>query len=82
MRWAENIAHTKKRAEAYRISVEKPEVKRPLGRPTHRWEDDIKIDLQEEGWKGMDWTNMTLAASSCKCGHENWGSTKYTEFLD
>jgi hypothetical protein len=39
--------------------VEKPEVKRPFGRPIHRWEYDIKMDIQEVGWKGMDWTNMT-----------------------
>ena len=59
-----------------------PEVKRPLGRPTHRWEDDIKMYLQEVGWKGMDWTNMTQEARSCKCGHEPSGSKKYREFLD
>jgi hypothetical protein len=66
MRWAEHVAHMRKGTEAYRISVEKPEVKRPLARPTHRWEDDIKMDLQEVGWKGMDWTNMTQAVCSCK----------------
>jgi hypothetical protein len=65
MRWAEHVAHMKKGAVAYKISVEKPEVKRPLGRPTHRWKD-IKMDLQEVGWKGMDWTNMNQAVSSCK----------------
>jgi hypothetical protein len=32
-----------------------PEGKRPLGRPRHRWKDNIKIDLQEAGWWGMDW---------------------------
>jgi len=66
MRWAEHVAHIKKGAETYRISVERPEVKSPLGRATHRWEDDIKMDFQEVGWKGMDWTNMTQTASSCK----------------
>jgi hypothetical protein len=45
MRWAEHVARMKKRTEAYRISMEKPEVKRPLGRPTHGWEDDIKMYL-------------------------------------
>jgi hypothetical protein len=34
--------------------VEKPEEKRPLGRPRHRWEDNIKMDLQEVGCRGMD----------------------------
>jgi hypothetical protein len=35
--------------------VGKPEGKRPLGRPRHRWEDNIKMELQEVGWGGMDW---------------------------
>jgi hypothetical protein len=39
----------------YRVSLGKPEVKRPLRRPWHRWEDNIKIDLQEVGYGGMDW---------------------------
>jgi hypothetical protein len=38
----------------YRVLVGKPEVKRPLGRPRHRWEDNIKMDLQEVGCGGMD----------------------------
>jgi hypothetical protein len=43
---------------AYRILVGKPEGKKPLGRPKHRWED-IKIDLGEIGWSGMDWIYPT-----------------------
>jgi hypothetical protein len=38
--------------------VEKPEGKRPLGRPRRRWEDDIKMDLREIGWGGMDWIDL------------------------
>jgi hypothetical protein len=38
----------------YRVLVGKPEGKRPLGRPKHRWEDNIKMDLQEVGWGSMD----------------------------
>jgi hypothetical protein len=38
--------------------VGKPEGKRPPGRPRHRWEDNIKTDLQEEGWGGMDWIQL------------------------
>jgi hypothetical protein len=40
---------------AYRILVDKLEVKRPLGRPRHRWADNIKMDLREIGCDGMDW---------------------------
>jgi hypothetical protein len=40
---------------AYRILVGKPEGKRPLERPRSRWVDNIKMDLREVGWDGMDW---------------------------
>jgi hypothetical protein len=39
---------------AYTILVRKPEGKRPLGRPRHRWKDNIKMDLREIGWYGLD----------------------------
>jgi hypothetical protein len=43
---------------AYRILLGKPEGKRPLGRPRCRWVDNIKIDLREIGWDGVDWIDM------------------------
>jgi hypothetical protein len=46
------------RRNAYRILVGKPEGKRPLGRPGHTWEDNIKIDLRKIGWGGMDWIDL------------------------
>jgi hypothetical protein len=42
----------------YRVLVGKPEVKGPLGRPRHRWEDNIKLHLQEVGYGGMDWIEL------------------------
>jgi len=42
----------------YRVLVWKPEGKRPLGRSRHRWEDNIKMDLQEMGCGGMDWIEL------------------------
>ena len=42
----------------YRVLVEKPEGKRPLGRPRRRWEDNIKIYLQKVGCGGMDWIEL------------------------
>jgi len=42
----------------YRILVGKPEVKRPLGRPRRRWENNIKMDLQEVGCGSMDWIEL------------------------
>jgi hypothetical protein len=37
----------------------KPEGKRPLGRPRHRWEDGIRMDLREIGWGSVDWVQLT-----------------------
>jgi hypothetical protein len=42
----------------YRILVGKPEGKRPMGRPLCRWENNIKIDIQEVGCGGMDWIGL------------------------
>jgi len=42
----------------YRVLVGKPERKRPHGRPRCRWEDNIKMDLQEVGCRGMDWIKL------------------------
>jgi hypothetical protein len=55
MRRAGHVARIRKKRNAYRILVGKPEVKRPLGRPRRRWVENIKIDLREIGWNGMDW---------------------------
>jgi hypothetical protein len=46
------------RRGAYRALVGKPEGRRPLGRPRRRWEDNIKMDLREVEWGGMDWINL------------------------
>jgi hypothetical protein len=47
-----------KNGNAYRILVGRPEGKRPLGRPRHRWVDNIKRDLREIEWGGMDWIHL------------------------
>jgi hypothetical protein len=47
------------KSNAYRILVGKPEGRRPLGRPRRRWVDNIKMDLREIGWGGMDWIDLT-----------------------
>jgi hypothetical protein len=44
------------RRGAYRVLVGKPEGKRQLGKPRHRWEDNTKMDLQEVGWAA--WTGL------------------------
>jgi len=42
----------------YKILVRKPEGKRPLGRPRHRWEDNIKMYLKEIGYEGVNWIHV------------------------
>jgi hypothetical protein len=48
----------KKRRNAYMTLVGNPEGKRPLGRPRRRWVDNIKMDLTEIGWDGVDWIDL------------------------
>jgi hypothetical protein len=43
---------------AYRVLVERPEGKKPLGKPRRRWEDNIKKDLQEVIWGDLDWIGL------------------------
>jgi len=54
MRWAGHVACRRDGGGAYRVLVGKPEGQRQLGRRTHRWENNIKINLQEVGWGDMD----------------------------
>ena len=58
IRWAGQVARMGERTGVYRILVGKPEGKRPLGKPRRRWEDNIKMDLQEVGCGGMDWIEL------------------------
>jgi hypothetical protein len=53
MRWARHVACVGEKRGAYRILVGRPEGRRPLGRLRRRWEDNIKMDLEEMGW-GID----------------------------
>jgi hypothetical protein len=53
-----DFSHAFYKRNAYRILVRKPEKKRPLGRPRRRWVDNIKMDLREIGWDGMDWIDL------------------------
>jgi len=58
MRWAGHVARIGEIRGVYRVLVGKPEGKRPLGKPRRRWEDNIKMDLQEVGCEGMDWIEL------------------------
>ena len=58
MRWAGHVARIGEETGVHRVLVGKPEGKRPLGRPRRRWEDNIKMDLQEVGGGGADWMEL------------------------
>ena len=58
MRWAGHVARMGERRVMHRVLVGKPEGKRLLGRPRRRWEDNIKMDLQEVGRDCEDWMEL------------------------
>jgi hypothetical protein len=59
----------------YRVLVGRPEGKRPLGRPRHRWEYNIKMDLREIGIDVANWIQLTQAGL-CEHGNEPSGSIR------
>ena len=58
MRWTGHVARMGEERGVYKVLLEKPEGKRPLGRPRRRWVDNIGMDLQEVGCGYMDWTGL------------------------
>jgi len=58
MKWIGHVARMGEERSVHRVLVGKPEGKRPLGRPRHRWEDNIKMNLREVG-RGGDWMEFT-----------------------
>jgi len=61
MRWAGHVAGMGEKRGVYRVLVGKPEGMKLLGRPRRRWEDNIKMDLQEVECGGMDWIELAQA---------------------
>jgi hypothetical protein len=57
MRWAGHLARMEDR-NAYNILVGQPEGKRQHGRPRRRWKDNIRMDLREVWWEGVDWMHL------------------------
>ena len=79
------------RRGVYGILVQKPEGKRPLGKPRCRWEDNIKMDLQEVGWGSMDWIELAQnidrwAGNVCGRGEMHtgfwWGDLRERDHLE
>ena len=66
MRWVGHVARMRERRGVYRVLVEKPEGKRPLGKPKRRWEDSIKTDLQAVECGVMDWIDLAQDRDRCR----------------
>jgi hypothetical protein len=58
MRWAGHVAHMGEGRGPYKVLVGRPKGKRPLGRPRHRWEDNIKMDIREIGINVANWIQL------------------------
>jgi hypothetical protein len=66
MRWAGYVARMGERRGVCRDLVLKPDGSRPLGRDRRRWEDNIKMDLQEVGCEGVDWIDVAQDRDRCR----------------
>ena len=85
LRWAGHVTRMGVRRGAYRVLLGKLEGRKPLGRPRRRWEDNVKMDLQEVGWgHGLDRSGSEEGQVSCccECGNETSGSKKCGECLE
>jgi hypothetical protein len=85
LRWARYVACTKEMKNAYKTLFGNPEGKRPLGRPRRRWNDNIKTDVREIGWKvriGFMWLRIGNSAGSCEQVNESSVSIKGGKVLD
>jgi hypothetical protein len=58
MRWVGHVARMGEERKVYKVLVGKPEGKRSLGRPRRRWEDGVRMDLEEIGLEGVDWIRL------------------------
>jgi hypothetical protein len=80
MRWAGHVARMGEKRNAYRLLVGKPEGKRLPGRSRCRWVGNIRMELLEIGWGGVDWIGLAQDRDkwerSCECGYEPLGFIK------
>jgi hypothetical protein len=84
IRWTGHVARMVEHRGVYRVLVRKPEGKRPLGRHRRRWEDNIRMDLQDVGCRGVDWIGLYQDRDRWRAlvsGNEPKGSIKCGEFL-
>jgi hypothetical protein len=82
MRWAGHVAHMEEKRNSYRLFLRKREARRPLGRPKHKLEDNIKVDLEKWGWGDMDKIHLAPdrnVEGPCEIGNEPSCSMKCLE---
>ena len=79
LRWAGHVARMEEDRCAFKILTGKPKGKRPLGRPRHRWEDNIRVYLEEIGINVGNWidSHQRLLESHCECDIEPPGSISH-----
>jgi hypothetical protein len=83
MRWAGHLEHMGEGRGSYRILVGRSEERRPFRRLRRRWEDNIKMDLQDVGRESVDWIDMAQDRDRWRAlVNELSGSIKCGEFLD
>jgi hypothetical protein len=58
MEWAGLVARMREMIHAYKIFVGRLQGKRPLGRHRRRWKDNMRMDLRETGWEGVEWIRL------------------------
>ena len=79
LRWAGNVAIMEEARSAFKVLTGKPTGKGPLGRTRRRWEDNIRMDLEEIGISAGNWVDSAqeLLESPCECGIEPPGSISH-----
>jgi hypothetical protein len=79
MKW---VGHVARKGEMKMITIFWLKIlKRPLGRPRHRWEDNVRMELSEMGWEGVDWIHLAQDRDYCEHGNEPSGCVKGGNFL-
>jgi hypothetical protein len=71
----------REKKNAYRLLVAKSQGKRPLGRPRRRWVDNIRMDLGEIGWDGVDWIGLAQDRNSSRALVNSYGTFGFHEML-
>jgi hypothetical protein len=66
LRWAGHVAQMGEKRYEHRLLVGKPEGRRPLRKPRCRWVDNIKMDLAEIGWSGVNWIGLARDRDKCR----------------